>query len=69
MELDISGLAEAGLISSKLSNQDLLNDDLGPFYFSPERLLLLHIELAILVVLFSLVIVISNTNLPIIVLP
>ncbi|XP_022736011.1 uncharacterized protein LOC111289322 isoform X4 [Durio zibethinus] len=32
----IQGLAEAGLISSKLSNQDLLNDDLGPFYFSPE---------------------------------
>lgn len=47
MELDISGLAEAGLISSKLSNQDLLKDDLGPFYFSPERLSLLHIELAI----------------------
>ncbi|KAG4128811.1 hypothetical protein ERO13_D09G042400v2 [Gossypium hirsutum] len=32
----IQGLAEAGLISSKLSNKDLLNDDLGPFYFSPE---------------------------------
>ncbi|OMO71743.1 hypothetical protein COLO4_28054 [Corchorus olitorius] len=32
----IQGLAEAGLISSKLSNQDLLKDDLGPFYFSPE---------------------------------
>ncbi|XVE58526.1 hypothetical protein DITRI_Ditri04bG0176200 [Diplodiscus trichospermus] len=32
----IQGLAEAGLISSKLSNRDLLNDDLGPFYFSPE---------------------------------
>ncbi|XWS50498.1 hypothetical protein CRYUN_Cryun12cG0092300 [Craigia yunnanensis] len=32
----IQGLAEAGLISSKLSNQDLLNDDLGPFYFSPD---------------------------------
>ncbi|PPR84443.1 hypothetical protein GOBAR_AA36268 [Gossypium barbadense] len=31
-----SGLAEAGLISSTLSNKDLLNDDLGPFYFSPE---------------------------------
>ncbi|KAA3455834.1 plectin-like isoform X5 [Gossypium australe] len=36
----IQGLAEAGLISSKLSNKDLLNDDLGPFYFSPESLLL-----------------------------
>ncbi|KAE8729942.1 hypothetical protein F3Y22_tig00003041pilonHSYRG00266 [Hibiscus syriacus] len=34
----IQGLAEAGLISSKLSNKDLFNDDLGPFYFSPERL-------------------------------
>ncbi|XVF53591.1 hypothetical protein PTKIN_Ptkin05aG0110600 [Pterospermum kingtungense] len=32
----IQGLAEAGLISSKLSNQDLRNDDLGPFYFFPE---------------------------------
>ncbi|XVF50840.1 hypothetical protein PTKIN_Ptkin04bG0136200 [Pterospermum kingtungense] len=32
----IQGLAEAGLISSKLSNQDLLKDDIGPFYFSPE---------------------------------
>ncbi|KAB2064745.1 hypothetical protein ES319_A09G042600v1 [Gossypium barbadense] len=32
----IQGLAEAGLISSTLSNKDLLNDDLGPFYFSPE---------------------------------
>ncbi|EOY23222.1 Chloroplast thylakoid membrane, putative isoform 2 [Theobroma cacao] len=32
----IQGLAEAGLISSKFSNQDLLNDDLGPFYFFPE---------------------------------
>ncbi|XWS61180.1 hypothetical protein CRYUN_Cryun07bG0103600 [Craigia yunnanensis] len=32
----IQGLAEAGLISSKLSHQDLLYDDLGPFYFSPE---------------------------------
>ncbi|XP_022764709.1 uncharacterized protein LOC111309947 [Durio zibethinus] len=32
----IQGLAEAGLISSKLSNQDLLNDDLVSFYFFPE---------------------------------
>ncbi|XP_039011045.1 uncharacterized protein LOC120140055 isoform X1 [Hibiscus syriacus] len=32
----IQGLAEAGLISSKLSNQDLFSNNLGPFYFSPE---------------------------------
>ncbi|GLU21106.1 hypothetical protein SLE2022_372690 [Rubroshorea leprosula] len=32
----IQGLAEAGLISSKLSNRDLLNEDQGPFDFSPE---------------------------------
>ncbi|TYH05906.1 hypothetical protein ES288_A08G116400v1 [Gossypium darwinii] len=32
----IQGLAEAGLISSKLSNQDLLNYNRGPVYFSPE---------------------------------
>lgn len=32
----IQGLAEAGLISSKLSNHDLLNDQQGPLCFSPE---------------------------------
>ncbi|XP_039035627.1 uncharacterized protein LOC120172162 [Hibiscus syriacus] len=32
----IQVLAEAGLISSKLSNQDLFSNNLGPFYFSPE---------------------------------
>lgn len=32
-----SGLAEAGLITSKLSNRDLLNDVEGTFLFSPER--------------------------------
>ncbi|XP_050221475.1 uncharacterized protein LOC126671730 isoform X2 [Mercurialis annua] len=34
----IQGLAEAGLISSRLSNHDLLSpdDNQGPFYFSPE---------------------------------
>ncbi|KAI9162112.1 hypothetical protein LWI28_023995 [Acer negundo] len=32
----IQGLAEAGLISSKLSHWDLLNEDSGPFHFSPE---------------------------------
>ncbi|KAK8530767.1 hypothetical protein V6N13_030712 [Hibiscus sabdariffa] len=32
----IQGLAEAGLISNKLSNQDLFSNNLGPFYFSPE---------------------------------
>ncbi|TYG57277.1 hypothetical protein ES288_D08G129800v1 [Gossypium darwinii] len=32
----IQGLAEAGLISSKLSNQELLNYNRGPVYFSPE---------------------------------
>ncbi|XVE64238.1 hypothetical protein DITRI_Ditri07aG0085200 [Diplodiscus trichospermus] len=32
----IQGLAEAGLISSKLSNQNLHNDNLAPFYFFPE---------------------------------
>ncbi|GLT31187.1 hypothetical protein SLA2020_059390 [Shorea laevis] len=32
----IQGLAEAGLISSKLSNRDLLSEDQGPFHFSPE---------------------------------
>ncbi|MBA0709129.1 hypothetical protein Golax_024191, partial [Gossypium laxum] len=32
----IQGLAEAGLISSKLSNQELLNYNRGPIYFSPE---------------------------------
>ncbi|MBA0553914.1 hypothetical protein Golob_013053, partial [Gossypium lobatum] len=32
----IQGLAEAGLISSKLSNQELLNYNQGPIYFSPE---------------------------------
>ncbi|KAK2653890.1 hypothetical protein Ddye_013746 [Dipteronia dyeriana] len=32
----IQGLAEAGLISSKLSHWDLLNEDSGPFCFSPE---------------------------------
>ncbi|GKV31151.1 hypothetical protein SLEP1_g39883 [Rubroshorea leprosula] len=35
----IQGLAEAGLISSKLSNRDLLNEDQGPVYFSPESAL------------------------------
>ena len=34
-----SGLAEAGLITSKLSNRDLLNDVEGTFLFSPERYL------------------------------
>ncbi|EPS72480.1 hypothetical protein M569_02277, partial [Genlisea aurea] len=35
----IQGLAEAGLISSKLSRRDLQqneNEDIGPFFFSPE---------------------------------
>ncbi|KAL5811228.1 hypothetical protein ACOSQ4_027796 [Xanthoceras sorbifolium] len=32
----IQGLAEAGLISSKLSQRDLLSEDPGPFCFSPE---------------------------------
>ncbi|XP_010550554.1 PREDICTED: uncharacterized protein LOC104821392 isoform X2 [Tarenaya hassleriana] len=32
----IQGLAEAGLIASKLSDNDLLNDVKGPFIFSPE---------------------------------
>ncbi|KAK8516168.1 hypothetical protein V6N12_013575 [Hibiscus sabdariffa] len=32
----IQGLAEAGLISNKLSNQDLFSNNLGPFYFSPD---------------------------------
>lgn len=32
----IQGLAEAGLISSKLSHRDLLNEEPGPFFFSPE---------------------------------
>ncbi|CAH8365037.1 unnamed protein product [Eruca vesicaria subsp. sativa] len=35
----IQGLAEAGLITSKLSNRDLLNDVEGTFFFSPESLL------------------------------
>ncbi|KAF8053470.1 hypothetical protein N665_1411s0004 [Sinapis alba] len=35
----IQGLAEAGLITSKLSNRDLLNDVEGTFLFSPESLL------------------------------
>ncbi|PPD89429.1 hypothetical protein GOBAR_DD13632 [Gossypium barbadense] len=43
----IQGLAEAGLISSKLSNKDLLNDDLGPFYFSPESFALQSVALRI----------------------
>ncbi|GAV79303.1 hypothetical protein CFOL_v3_22768 [Cephalotus follicularis] len=33
----IQGLAEAGLISSKLSKRDLLNEDLSSFFFTPER--------------------------------
>ncbi|XP_044468282.1 uncharacterized protein LOC123197868 isoform X2 [Mangifera indica] len=32
----IQGLAEAGLISSKLSQRDLFNEDPGPLCFSPE---------------------------------
>jgi hypothetical protein len=42
MDLDIAGLAEAGLIASKLSRQDMLSsldEDHSPFYFSPERCL------------------------------
>lgn len=40
MDLDIAGLAEAGLIASKLSRRDmLLDEDHSPFYFSPERCL------------------------------
>nr|VDD28342.1 unnamed protein product [Brassica oleracea] len=35
----IQGLAEAGLITSKLSNRDLLKDVEGPFLFSPDSLL------------------------------
>ncbi|RID43751.1 hypothetical protein BRARA_I00595 [Brassica rapa] len=35
----IQGLAEAGLITSKLSNRDLFNDIEGTFLFSPESLL------------------------------
>ncbi|KAL1226202.1 hypothetical protein V5N11_010044 [Cardamine amara subsp. amara] len=35
----IQGLAEAGLISSKLSDRDLLDDVEGTFLFSPESLL------------------------------
>ncbi|XP_023636812.1 uncharacterized protein LOC17882543 isoform X2 [Capsella rubella] len=35
----IQGLAEAGLITSKLSNRDLLDDAEGTFLFSPESLL------------------------------
>ncbi|CAE6117382.1 unnamed protein product [Arabidopsis arenosa] len=35
----IQGLAEAGLIASKLSNRDLLDDVEGTFLFSPESLL------------------------------
>ncbi|CAH8272034.1 unnamed protein product [Arabidopsis lyrata] len=35
----IQGLAEAGLIASKLSNRDLLDDVKGTFLFSPESLL------------------------------
>ncbi|KAM7274246.1 hypothetical protein ACFE04_028910 [Oxalis oulophora] len=35
----IQGLAEAGLISSKLSNRDLYNEEQGPSFFSPESLL------------------------------
>ena len=34
---DFSGLAEAGLITSKLSNRDLFNDIEGTLLFSPER--------------------------------
>lgn len=36
----LSGLAEAGLISSRLSRNDMLSsldEDESPFYFSPER--------------------------------
>ncbi|KAH9647018.1 GPI-anchored adhesin-like protein [Citrus sinensis] len=32
----IQGLAEAGLISSKLSHRDLLNEEPGPIFFLPE---------------------------------
>ena len=38
--MHLSGLAEAGLISSKLSRHDMLSsvdEDQGPFFFSPER--------------------------------
>ncbi|XP_031281131.1 uncharacterized protein LOC116139595 isoform X1 [Pistacia vera] len=35
----IQGLAEAGLISSKLSQRDLFNEDPGPLCFSPESAL------------------------------
>ena len=41
IHLYIPGLAEAGLISSKLSRHDIsstLDEDQGPFHFSPERL-------------------------------
>jgi hypothetical protein len=39
-ELYLLGLAEAGFISSKLSNHDLLSSSVenqGPFYFAAER--------------------------------
>lgn len=38
--LHLSGLAESGLISSKLSRHDMqssLDEDEGPFYFYPQR--------------------------------
>lgn len=41
--MDFTGLAEAGLIASKLSRRDMLSsldEDESPFYFSPERCLL-----------------------------
>lgn len=39
-DLYLPGLAEAGLISSKLSRSDMissLDEDQGPFYYSPDR--------------------------------
>jgi len=49
--MDITGLAEAGLIESRLSrcyDRPLsTNEDYGPFYFSPERYALLNLELDI----------------------
>lgn len=50
--MHLSGLAEAGLISSKLSRRDMLSsvdEDQGPFFFSPERYLQISVDTYVLV--------------------
>lgn len=51
-EIHLSGLAEAGLISSKLSRRDMvssIDEDQDPLFFSPERCRKFSLDIHVLV--------------------